>query len=104
MENICLNNFIDRLIWVVIGVTSQKVALTGVRTPDLETWNCLDWGPNPRSGNVEFGVELELPHFATATKICKDCLLNLNGKKREKKLNYSNIKSNKCFEFIAFAK
>ena len=38
-ENICLNNFIDWLIWVAIGVTAQKMALTGIRTPDLETWN-----------------------------------------------------------------
>ena len=33
-----LNNFIDWLIWVVIEVTSQKMALTGVRTPNLEKW------------------------------------------------------------------
>ena len=38
---------------LVIGVMSQKVALTGVRTPNLETWNCLDWGSNPKPGNVE---------------------------------------------------
>ena len=41
-----LNNFIDWLIdwliWVAIGVTAQKVASTGTRTPDLETWN-LKW-------------------------------------------------------------
>ena len=41
-----LNNFIDWLIdWligVVIGVTSQTTALTGIRTPYLETWN-LKW-------------------------------------------------------------
>ena len=37
-----LKNFIDWLIWVVIGVPSQKVSLTGIRTPDLETWN-LKW-------------------------------------------------------------
>ena len=41
-----LNNFIDWLIWVAIGVTSQKIALTRIRTPNLETrnsmwnWNC----------------------------------------------------------------
>ena len=45
MENICLNNFIDWLIWVVIRVTSQIIALTGIRTPDLETWN-LKWDWN----------------------------------------------------------
>ena len=53
MDNIFLNNFIDSLIWVVIRGTSQKIALTGIRTPDLETWNCLDWDSNPRPGNVE---------------------------------------------------
>ena len=49
-----LKNFIDWLIWVVIGVTSQKIALTGIRTPDLE--------------NVEFEVELELPQHAGEEK------------------------------------
>ena len=39
------NDFVDWLIWVVIGVTSQKIALTGIRTPDLETWN-LKWNWN----------------------------------------------------------
>ena len=33
---------IDRLIWVVIGITPYRIALTEVRTPDLETWN-LKW-------------------------------------------------------------
>ena len=33
---IFLKNFIDWLTWVVIQVTSQKIALTGIRTPDLE--------------------------------------------------------------------
>ena len=42
MENVFSKNFIDWLIWVVIGVTSQKTALTGIRTLDLETWN-LKW-------------------------------------------------------------
>ena len=40
-----LNNFIDWLIdwliWVAFGVIAQKVALTGIRTPDLETWNLM---------------------------------------------------------------
>ena len=36
MYNIFLNNFFDWLIWVVIGVISQK--------------NCLDWDSNPRPG------------------------------------------------------
>ena len=40
------NNFIDWLIdwfiWVVIQVTSQKIARSGVRTPYVETWN-LQW-------------------------------------------------------------
>ena len=45
---IFLNNFTDWLIWVVIGVTSQKIALTGIRTPDLETWS-LQWKWNCRS-------------------------------------------------------
>ena len=36
-------------MWVVIGVTPQKV--------------CLDWDSNPRPGNVEFDVELELPQY-----------------------------------------
>ena len=38
-------NFIHWLIylsiWVVIGVTSQKIASTGIRTPDLEIWNLM---------------------------------------------------------------
>ena len=40
-----LNNSFDWLIRVAIGVTSQKMALTGIRTPDLETWN-LTWNWN----------------------------------------------------------
>ena len=48
MENI----FIDWLKWIVIGVTSQKIAMTGVRTPDLETWN-LRWKWNTRSTRSE---------------------------------------------------
>ena len=47
-RRIFLNNFIDWLIWVVIGVTWQKIALTGIRTPDLETWN-LKWKWNCHS-------------------------------------------------------
>ena len=43
-----LNNSIDWLIWVVIRVTSQKNALTGIRTPDLESWN-LKWNWNCHS-------------------------------------------------------
>ena len=42
MENIFPNNFIDWLIWVVVGVPSKKVALTGIWTPDLERCN-LKW-------------------------------------------------------------
>ena len=59
--------FIDSLIWVVIRVTSQKlpwlgfepqtwkhgIASTGIRTPDVEKWSCLDWDSNPRPGNME---------------------------------------------------
>ena len=49
------NNFFNWLIGVVIGVTSQKVASTGVRTPDLE--------------NVEFELELKQPqHVACSTR------------------------------------
>ena len=45
---IFLNHFIDWLKWVVIGVTSQNIASTGVRTPDLETWNVM-WSWNCHS-------------------------------------------------------
>ena len=48
MEIIFLHNFIDWLTQVVIGVTSQKIASTGIRTPDLETWNLM-WHWNCRN-------------------------------------------------------
>ena len=58
--------------WSWLGFEPQTwkrgIALTGIRTPDLETWNCLDWDSNPRPGNMEFAVELELAHHAVEEK------------------------------------
>ena len=44
-----------KLPWLGFEPQTWKhgVALTGIRTPDLETWNCLDWDSNPRPGNME---------------------------------------------------
>ena len=45
-----LNNFLD---WLIISYHWSHI-----------TKNCLDWGSNPRPGNVEFDVKLELSQHA----------------------------------------